>query len=45
MRHLNLEGGDVSVVTHPANPNATVVMRSKMLEDTDRLRLMYRTLA
>ena len=45
MRHLNLEGGDVSVVTHPANPNATVVMRSKMLEDPDRLRFMYQTLA
>ena len=44
MRHLNLEGGDVSVVTHPANPNATVVMRSKMLEDPDRLRFMYSTL-
>ena len=44
MRHLNLDGGDVSVVTHPANPNATVAMRSQMLEDPDRLRFMYRSL-
>jgi HK97 family phage prohead protease len=44
MRHLNLDGGDVSVVTHPANPNATVSMRSRMLETPDRLRTMYRTL-
>ena len=41
MRHLNLDGGDVSVVTHPANPNATVSMRSRMLEDPEKLRSIY----
>lgn len=43
LRELSLAGGDVSVVTYPANPNATVSMRSKILEavDADRLRAMY----
>ena len=45
MRHLNLDGGDVSVVTHPANPNATVSMRSRMLEDPEKLRTIYRSIA
>ena len=44
MRHLNLEGGDVSVVTHPANPNATVTMRSEMRQDPDRFRSIYRAI-
>ena len=44
MRHLNLDGGDVSVVTHPANPNATVSMRSRMLEDPEKLRMIYRSI-
>ena len=44
MRHLNLDGGDVSVVTHPANPNATVSMRSRMLEDPEKLRTMFRNI-
>ncbi len=43
LRELSLAGGDVSVVTYPANPNATVSMRSKILEsvDVDRLRSAY----
>jgi len=45
MRHLNLDGGDVSVVTHPANPNATVSMRSRMLEDPEKLRSIYRSIS
>ena len=44
MRHLNLDGGDVSVVTHPANPNATVSMRSRMLEDPEKLRTIYQSI-
>ena len=42
LRHLNLDGGDVSIVTYPANPNATVSMRSRMLETPDKLRALYR---
>jgi len=45
MRHLNLDGGDVSIVTHPANPNATVTMRSRMFETPDKFRAIYRNLA
>jgi hypothetical protein len=43
LRELSLAGGDVSVVTYPANPNATVSMRSKILESfaPDRLREIY----
>jgi HK97 family phage prohead protease len=42
MRNLNLDGGDVSIVTHPANPNATAAMRSRMLQNPDKLRALYR---
>lgn len=43
LRELSLAGGDVSVVTYPANPNATVSARSKILEsvDPEKLRQVY----
>ena len=43
LRHLNLEGGDVSIVTYPANPNATVSLRSRaLLKAPGKLRDLYR---
>ena len=43
LRHLNLEGGDVSIVTYPANPNATVSLRSRaLLNSPKKLRDLYR---
>ena len=45
LRHLNLEGGDVSIVTYPANPNATVALRSRMLQTPDKLRDAYRSIS
>ena len=43
LRHLNLEGGDVSIVTYPANPNATVSLRSRaLLKTPGKLRDLYR---
>lgn len=43
LRHLNLEGGDVSIVTYPANPNATVSLRSRaLLGNPKKLRDLYR---
>jgi hypothetical protein len=46
LRALNLDGGDVSIVTYPANPNALVSMRSKMLASAgpEKLRMVYRSL-
>jgi hypothetical protein len=44
MKALNLDGGDVSIVTYPANPNASISIRSKILQTPERLRTMYRTL-
>jgi len=44
LRHLSLDGGDVSIVTFPANPNATVAMRSRILRMPKKLRELYRTL-
>jgi len=43
LRELSLANGDVSVVTYPANPNATMSMRSKILESVgpERLREIY----
>lgn len=43
LRELSLANGDVSIVTYPANPNATMSMRSKILESVgpDRLREIY----
>ena len=44
LRHLNLEGGDVSIVTYPANPNATVSLRSRaLLKNAGKLRDLYRS--
>ena len=44
LRHLNLEGGDVSIVTYPANPNATVSLRSRaLLKTPGKLRDLYRS--
>lgn len=44
---LNLNGGDVSLVTHPANPNASATLRSlrsKAAEDPEAIRSLYRDL-
>jgi len=43
LRELSLANGDVSIVTYPANPNATSSMRSRILESVgpDRLREIY----
>lgn len=43
LRELSLASGDVSVVTYPANPNATVSLRSKILDGVgaERLREIY----
>ena len=44
LRHLNLDGGDVSIVTYPANPNATVSLRSRaLLKTPNKLRDLYRS--
>lgn len=44
LKQLNLNGGDVSIVTYPANPNANVSLRSRMLKTPDKLRDLYSTL-
>lgn len=45
LRALNLDGGDVSIVTYPANPNATIQLRSRVLEaGPDKLRALHRNL-
>jgi HK97 family phage prohead protease len=46
LRALNLDNGDVSLVTYPANPNATASMRSRVLATAgpEQLRTIYRSL-
>jgi hypothetical protein len=47
MVELSLNGGDVSLVTHPANPNASATLRSlraKAAEDPEAIRSLYRDL-
>jgi hypothetical protein len=41
LNEVSLAGGDVSVVTYPANPNATAAIRSLMVANQDRLRTIY----
>lgn len=47
LTELSLAGGDVSVVTYPANPNASIALRMRTLssEDPEKLRALYRDLA
>lgn len=46
MNELSLAGGDVSIVTYPANPNAGISMRMRELTATDpgKFRDVYRAL-
>lgn len=44
LNELSLAGGDVSIVTYPANPNAGISLRSQMSGEPDRVRALYRTL-
>ena len=46
LNELSLAGGDVSVVTYPANPNATISLRMRELTATDpgKFRAVYRAL-
>ena len=46
LTELSLAGGDVSVVTYPANPNTSVSLRMRTLadEDPEKLRQVYRDL-
>lgn len=42
---VSLAGGDVALVTYPANPNAGATLRSKLLtEQPDKLRELYKRL-
>lgn len=46
LTELSLAGGDVSVVTYPANPNTSVGLRMRALaeENPDKVRAVYRAL-
>jgi HK97 family phage prohead protease len=46
LTELSLTGGDVSIVTYPANPNASISLRSRQLIDdkADELRATYQRL-
>lgn len=39
LRELSLSGGDVSVVTYPANPNAGIALRMRTLVDEDPVKV------
>lgn len=42
LRELSLDGGDVSIVTYPANPTTSIGLRSRVLDtDPDKLRFLY----
>jgi HK97 family phage prohead protease len=47
LNQLSLAGGDVSIVTYPANPNATIALRARQLVDKngDQLRDTYASIA
>jgi hypothetical protein len=41
LREINLAGGDVSVVTYPANPNTSVSLRSQDVRDAQFVYLLH----
>jgi hypothetical protein len=41
LREINLAGGDVSVVTYPANPNTSVALRSRDVRDAQFVYLLH----
>jgi hypothetical protein len=47
LTELSLAGGDVSIVTYPANPNATITLRARQMvnENGDQLRETYARIA
>jgi len=47
LQELSLAGGDVSIVTYPANPNAGIALRMRELaaEDPEKLRTLYGAIA
>ena len=47
LTELSLTGGDVSIVTYPANPNASIAMRARQMvdESSDELRETYARIA
>jgi HK97 family phage prohead protease len=47
LTELSLAGGDVSVVTYPANPNAAIALRMQQLvsDEPDKIRELYSNIA
>jgi HK97 family phage prohead protease len=47
LTELSLTGGDVSIVTYPANPNASIALRARQMvdENSDELRETYARIA
>jgi HK97 family phage prohead protease len=42
LNELTLDGGDVSIVTYPANPTTSIKVRSLIASDTELIRSAYR---